>query len=68
MRNEEELRTVKEEEILQTIKRRKSNCIGHILRRNCLLKHVIEEKTGGRIELTERRRRKRKELLDGVKK
>jgi hypothetical protein len=33
---------VKEERnIVHTIKRRKANWIGHILRRNCLLKHVI---------------------------
>jgi hypothetical protein len=38
--------------ILQTIKRRKTDWIGHILRRNCLLKHVIEEKREGRIEVT----------------
>jgi hypothetical protein len=38
--------------ILQTIKRRKANWIGHILRRNCLLKHVIEGKREGRIEVT----------------
>jgi hypothetical protein len=30
--------------ILQTIKRRKADVIGYILRRNCLLKHVIEGK------------------------
>jgi hypothetical protein len=30
--------------ILRTKKRRKTNWIGHILRRNCLLKHVIEGK------------------------
>jgi hypothetical protein len=37
---------VKEERrnILQTIKRKKTKWIGHILRRNCLLKHVIEGK------------------------
>jgi hypothetical protein len=29
--------------ILHTIKRRKANRVGHILSRNCLLKHVIEE-------------------------
>jgi hypothetical protein len=29
---------------LHTTKRRKANWIGHILRRNCLLKHVIEGK------------------------
>jgi hypothetical protein len=39
------LRRVKEERnILHTIKRMKANWIGHILRRNCLLKHVIEWK------------------------
>jgi hypothetical protein len=48
VRNEEVLHTVKEERnILHTIKRRKANCIGHILRRNCLLKHVIEGKLVG---------------------
>jgi hypothetical protein len=30
--------------ILHTIKRKKANWIGHILRRNCLLKHFIEGK------------------------
>jgi hypothetical protein len=36
---------VKEERnILHTIKRRKTSWIGHILPRNCLLKHVIEGK------------------------
>jgi hypothetical protein len=29
---------------LKPIKRRKANWIGYILRRNCLLKHVIEGK------------------------
>jgi hypothetical protein len=39
------LHSVKEERhILHTIKRRKANWIGHILHRNCLLKHVIEGK------------------------
>jgi hypothetical protein len=39
VRNEEVLHRVKEERnILLTIKRRKANWIGHILRRNCLLK------------------------------
>jgi hypothetical protein len=43
VRNEEVLHRVKEERnIVHTIKRRKSNWIGHILCRNCLLKHVIE--------------------------
>jgi hypothetical protein len=30
--------------IVNTIKRRKASWIGHMLRRKCLLKHVIEEK------------------------
>jgi hypothetical protein len=42
VRNKEVLHRVNEERnIVHTIKRRKSNWIGHILRRNCLLKHVI---------------------------
>jgi hypothetical protein len=51
VRNEEVLHRVKEKRnILHTIKRRKANWIGHILRRNCLLKHVIEGKLEGRIK------------------
>jgi hypothetical protein len=43
VRNEEVLHRVKEERnIVHTVKRRKANWIGHILRRNCLLKHVTE--------------------------
>jgi hypothetical protein len=34
------------------------------LRRNCLLKHVIEGNIEGRIEVTGRRGRRRKQLLD----
>jgi hypothetical protein len=67
VRNEEVLHRVKEERnILNTIKRRKANWIGHILRRNCLLKLVIEGKLEGRTEMTERRGRRRKELLDDL--
>jgi hypothetical protein len=45
VRNEEVLHRVKEERnIIRTINRRKADWIGHILRRNCLLKHVIEGK------------------------
>jgi hypothetical protein len=41
----EVLRGVKEErDILQTIKRRKANWIGHFSGTNCLLKGVIEGK------------------------
>jgi hypothetical protein len=52
VRNEEVLRTVREDRnILHTIKRRKVNWIGHILHRHCLLKHTIEGKIEGRIEM-----------------
>ena len=52
VRNEEVLQSVKEERnILQTIERKKANWIGHILRRNCLLKHVIKLMIAGRTEL-----------------
>jgi hypothetical protein len=68
VRNEEVLHRVKEERnIVHTIKRRKANWIGHILRRNCLLKLVIEGKLEGRIEMTGRRGRRRKQLLDDLK-
>jgi hypothetical protein len=53
--------------ILHTMKRRKANWIGHILRRNCLLKHVIEGKIKGRMEVMVRRGRRRKQLLDELK-
>jgi hypothetical protein len=64
---EEVLHRVKEERnIIHTIKRRKANWIGHILRRNCLLKHVIQGKLERRIEMTGRRGRRRKQLLDDL--
>jgi hypothetical protein len=68
VRNEEVLHRVKEERnIVHTIKRRKANWIGHILRRNCFLKHVIEGKLEGRIEVMGRRERRHKQLLDDLK-
>jgi hypothetical protein len=45
VRNEEVLHRVKEERnIIHTIKRRKANWIGHILRSICLLKYITDEK------------------------
>jgi hypothetical protein len=38
-----------------------------MLRRNCLLKHVIEGKIEGRVEIKGRRGRRRKQLLDELK-
>ena len=52
---------------MQTINGRNANWIGHILCRNCLLKHIIEKKIEGRIEVTERRGRWREQLLDDFK-
>jgi len=46
--------------ILHRIKRSMAYWIGHILRRNCVLKHVIEVNIYGRIEVTRRRGRRRK--------
>ena len=38
------------------------------MRRNCFLKHVIEGKIEGKIDVTGRRGRRRKQILDDVKK
>jgi hypothetical protein len=63
VRNEEVLHRVKEERIIpHTIKRRKVNWIGQVLRRSCLRKHVFE----GRIDWTRKRRRRHKQFLDDV--
>jgi hypothetical protein len=67
VRNEDVLFRVKEQRnILHEISKRKTNWIGHILYRNCLLQQVIEEKIKGGIEVTGRRGRRRKKLLDGI--
>ena len=66
VRNEEVLLRVKEQRnILHEIRKRKSNWIGHILRRNCLLQ-AIEGKIKGGIEVRGRRGRKRRKLLDDL--
>jgi len=44
VRNEVLKRVEEERNILHTVKRRKDSKIDNFLRRNCLLKHVIEEK------------------------
>jgi hypothetical protein len=68
VRNEEVLLRVKEQRnILHEISKRKANWIGHILRRNCLLRQVFEGKIKGGIEVTGRRGRKRRKLLDDLK-
>ena len=62
------LLTVNEQRnILHEIRKRKANWIGHILRRNCLLKQLIEGKIKGEMDVTRRRGRRRKKLLDDLK-
>ena len=68
VRNGEVLLRVKEQRnILHEISKRKANWIGHILRRNCLLQRVIEGNVKGGIEVTGRRGRRRRKLLDDLK-
>ena len=58
MRNEEVLiRANEQKNMLHEIRKRKANWVGHILRRNCLLKQIIEGKIKGQIEVTRRRGR-----------
>jgi hypothetical protein len=68
VRNEEVLLRVNEQRnILHEIRKPKANGFSHILRRNCLLQQVIEGKIKRQIEVTRRRGRRRKKLLDDLK-
>ena len=67
VRNEVLQRVKEKRNILHKVTRRKANWIGHILRRNCLLKYPIEGQIEGRIEVTKGRRSGRKQLLDDLK-
>jgi hypothetical protein len=68
VRNEEVLLRVKEQRnILHEMRKRKANCIGHILHRNCLLQRVVEGKVQRKIEVTGRQERRRRKLLDDIK-
>jgi glutamyl-tRNA reductase len=68
VRNEEVLRRAKEKRYIQhRIKKRKANWIGHSSYRNCLLKHIIRGKIGGRIKMTGRQGRRCRQLLDDLK-
>ena len=49
------LRVNEQRNILHEIRKRKAYWIGHILRRNCLLKQVIEGKIKGKMDVTRRR-------------
>ena len=57
-------RATEKRSILYKVKRVKVNCIGHILFKNCLLKHVTEGKIGGKMGWG----RRCKQLLDGFNK
>jgi len=68
VRNKEVLQRVNvERNILHAKKIIEGNWIGHILRRNCLLKYVIGGKLEKRIKATGRRRRRLKQVLDELK-
>jgi hypothetical protein len=68
LRNRKVLLRIKEQRnILHEISKRKANWIGHILRRNCLLRQVIEGKVKGAIEVTGRQGKRRRKLLDDLK-
>jgi hypothetical protein len=66
VRNEVLLRVKEQRNILHEISKGKVNWLGHILRRNCLLQQVIEGKIKGGIEVTGRRGRRHRKLLDGL--
>jgi hypothetical protein len=67
VRNEEVVLKVKEQRnILHEINKRKSNWIGHILCRNCLLRQVTEGKIKEWIEVIGRRGRRCRKLLDDL--
>jgi len=66
-RNKDVLLRVKEQRnILHEIHKRKAKWIGYILRRNCLPQRVIEGKIKGGMEVTGRRGRRRRKLLNDL--
>ena len=54
---------VKNEVLPRVKQKKKANWIGHILRGNCFLKHILEGKT----QKTRRRGIRREQLLDDLK-
>ena len=61
------LRVKEQRNILHEISKGKAKWVGHILSRNCLLQRVIEGKIKGVIEVTGRRGRRRRKVLDDLK-
>jgi len=58
---------MEQKNILHEMLKRKANWIGHILRINCLLQRAIEGEIQGGIEVTGRRGRRRRKLLNDLK-
>ena len=56
-----------ERNVLHTVNVRKANRMGHIVRRNSILKHVIEGKIEVRTAVAGRQWRRRKQLRDDRK-
>jgi hypothetical protein len=54
VKNEVLHRVKKERKFVYTMKWKKANWIGHFLCRNCFLKHIIEGKLEGMIDVAER--------------
>jgi hypothetical protein len=68
VKNEEMLQRVTGDwNIIQGIRRRKAKLIGHILRTNCRIKHVIKGTIEGRIVVKGRRGGRRKQVLNDLK-
>jgi len=65
----EELLSQEGQKYPSTIKgKKKKKFIGHILRGNCILNHIIKEMMEGRIEVTGKRGRRHRQLLGDLKK
>jgi hypothetical protein len=63
---DQNLRIKERRNILHEISKRKVNWIGHILLRNCLLQEIIKGLIKGGVEVTGRRGRRRRKLLDDL--
>jgi len=69
VKNEDvQYRIEQERNALHTRKDRKPAGISQLFRRNFLLNHIIEGKLQGKIEVTERRGMRPKQLLDDLRK
>jgi hypothetical protein len=68
VRNEDVLHCLESKSnVLHEVSKGKANWIGHILRRNCHLQRVIEEKIEGGIEARGRPGRRRRKIMDDRK-